>query len=124
MEVLAEGLRGCPRKYFLLNTAASAMLKRGRGADALYYLAHSVRNAESVGKYSYAYDALAVVARTLGRRKAANYFASRENLAMPPTEVDSETAALINEVFRTSTKPMLTVIEALTKPVATTGPRV
>jgi len=115
-EVLAEGLRVCPRKFLLLDRTGSAMLKRGRGADALYYWAHAVRNAEALGNYSYAYNALVVVARTFGQRKAANHFASRENPSMPPTEVDSQTANLITEVFRSRTKSMARVVEALANP--------
>lgn len=116
LEVLAEGLRVCPRKYMILDRTGSAMLKRGRGADALYYWAHAVRNAESLGNYSYAYNALVVVARAFGQRRAANHFASRENPSMPPTEVDSQTATLITAVFRTRTKPMGSVVEALANP--------
>ena len=115
-EVLDHGLRTCPRKFNLLDYAGTAMLRRGRGADALYYWAHSVTNAESVGEGAdaTAYDFLIVVAQVIGRRAAARRFLARTDQAdHPQTVLDDEYTDLVESAFRRPPKAMKVVVETL-----------
>ncbi|PXY23000.1 hypothetical protein BAY60_23730 [Prauserella muralis] len=120
LEVIDEGLRACPRKYYLLDLAGTAMLRRGRAAEALYYWAHSVTNAESVGEGedARAYDYLTVVAGVVGRRDAAKAFHARANLADAPEIVlDDEYTQLVHKAFRKPAPAMRPVIETLAQQV-------
>ncbi|MFF5986553.1 hypothetical protein [Prauserella flavalba] len=116
LEVIGQGLRTCPRKYWLLDLAGIAMLQRGRGAEALYYWAHSVSNAESVGdgRKASAYDFLIVTAHVLGERGATKKFRARADQAdHPQTVLDDEYTALVQRAFRKGTKAMRTVVQSL-----------
>jgi hypothetical protein len=116
LEVIEQGLRTCPRKYRLLDLAGTAMLQRGRSADALYYWAHSVTNAESIGdgEDATAYDFLIVVAHVIGRRAAAKTFRARADQAdHPQTSLDDEYTDLVKTAFRKPTKAMKNVVQTL-----------
>lgn len=122
LEVIEGGLRTCPRKHDLLQLAGAAMLERRRRADALYYWAHSVTNAESIGdgQDSSAYDYLIVVARVIGERSAAKAFRARADLAdHPPTSLDEDTTRLVENAFRKPTRPMKDVITTLAHRIPT-----
>lgn len=120
LEVIEQGLRTCPRKYWLLDLAGTAMLQRGRGAEALYYWAHSVTNAESVGegREASAYDFLIVTAHVLGERTATKAFRARADQAdHPQTVLDEEYTALVERAFRKGTKAMKAVVQTLAQRV-------
>lgn len=121
LEVIEQGLRTCPRKYSLLDLAGTAMLERGRSADALYYWAHAVTNAESVGAgpEASAYDFLIVVAHTTGRRTASEVFRARTDQAgHPQTILDDDTTYLVEKVFRKPTKAMKQVLDTLARRIS------
>lgn len=118
LEAIEHGLRTCPRKYRLLDLAGTAMLQRGRGADALYYWAHSVTNAESIGEGegATAYDFLIVVAHVVGQRAAAKTFRARADQAdHPQTILDDEYTGLVETAFRKPPKAMKTVVQTLAR---------
>lgn len=122
LEVIEHGLRTCPRKHHLLQLAGAAMLERRRSADALYYWAHSVTNAESAGdgQDASAYDYLIVVAQVIGKRSAAKRFRARADLADgPPVSLDDHATGLVEFAFRKPTKPMKDVIKALARQIPT-----
>lgn len=116
LEVIEQGLRTCLRKYCLLDLAGTAMLQRERGAEALYYWAHSVVNAESIGegRDATAYDFLIVVAHEARQRDAAKRFRARADQAdSPQTILDEEYTDLVKKAFRKPTKAMKTVLQEL-----------
>lgn len=121
LELIGQGLRSCPRKYALLDLAGTAMLRRGRSAEALYYWAHAVANAESVGKgpQASAYTFLIAVANTTGRRNAAKVFRARANQDDRPEMVlDDEHTYLVEKVFRQPTKAMRRVLDTLAQRIS------
>lgn len=122
LEVIEQGLRTCPRKYRLLDLAGTAMLQRDRGADALYYWAHSVSNAESIGEGedASAYDFLIVAAHVIGQRAAAKTFMARaDQTDQPQTVLDDEYTDLVETAFRKPTKAMKTVVQTLARRIPT-----
>lgn len=122
LEVIEQGLRACPRKYNLLELAGTAMLQRGQSADALYYWAHSVANAESIGEGqdASAYDFLIAVAHVTRQRTAAKTFRARADQAdHPQTSLDEEYTDLVETAFRKPTKATKTVIQTLARQTPT-----
>lgn len=117
LEVIEEGLRGCPRKYGVLDLAGTAMLRRGRAADALYYWAQSVTNAESVGEAddATAYDFLIVAARAMAEPAAVLAFGVRAETQY--IALDDEHTDLVSRLFRRPTEPMRVVVRGLAERV-------
>lgn len=121
LEVIGQGLRTCPRKYRVLDLAGSAMLRRGRGADAFYYWAQAVTNAESLGEgpEARAYDFLIVVAQVIGQRGAAETFAARTGEDdWPQVSLDDEYTGRVEKAFRKPTKAVKTVIQTLAERIS------